>query len=73
MIRGCCVYARLMMEMYLSGMDNHTLAERTGIHYASLRRKMRGITPIKLDEAERIRTALSSHLPLEKLFEKAEG
>lgn len=71
-MRGSCVYARLMVEMYLAGMDNKTLAEKSGIHYASLRRKMRGDTPIRLDEAARIRTALGSSLSLEKLFEKVE-
>lgn len=72
-MRGTCIYARLMVEMYLAGMDNRTLAEKSGIKYASLRRKMRGDTPIRLEEAARIRTALQSNLPLEKLFEKAEG
>lgn len=72
-MRGTCVYARLMVEMYLAGMDNRMLAEKSGINYASLRRKMRGDTPIRLEEAARIRRALQSNLPLEKLFEKLEN
>jgi len=72
-MRGTCVYARLMVEMYLAGMDNRALSEKAGITYASLRRKMRGDTPVKLEEARRIRDALKSTLPVEKLFEKVEG
>lgn len=72
-MRGTCVYARLMVEMYLAGMDNRTLSEKTGITYASLRRKMRGDTPVRLEEAKRIRDALKSTLTVEKLFEKVEG
>lgn len=71
-MRGCCVYARLMVEMYLSGMDTKTLAEKSHVNYASLRRKMRGIAPFRLDEATRIRNALECSLPLEKLFERVE-
>lgn len=72
MLRGSCVYARLMVEMYLAGMDNKTLAEKSMVNYASLRRKMRGETPFRLDEAARIRDALGCGLSLEKLFERVE-
>lgn len=71
-MRGTCVYARLMVAMYLSGMDNKALAEKTGMTYSSLRRKLRGQTRINLEEAHRIRNALQCDLPLEKLFERAE-
>ena len=45
------VYLRLMAEMYLRGIDSRMLAEKTGIHYGTLRRKFRGQSPLLLDEA----------------------
>lgn len=72
MMRGTCVYARLMVQMYLAGMDNRELAEKTGMTYSSLRRKMRGETRINLEEAARIREALGCDLALDKLFERTE-
>ena len=64
------VYLRLMAEMYLRGLDSHTLAIKTGIHYGTLRRKFRGESPVTLDEALRIKAVLQCPLPLEQLFEK---
>ena len=64
------IYLRLMAEMYLRGMDSHMLAEKTGIHYGTLRRKFRGQSPLLLDEALRIKEVLQCDLPLEKLFER---
>ena len=64
------VYLRLMAEMYLRGIDSRMLAEKTGIHYGTLRRKFRGQSPILLDEAMRIKEVLQTGMPMEKLFEK---
>ena len=64
------VYLRLMAEMYLRGIDSHMLAEKTGIHYGTLRRKFRGQSPLTLDEALRMKGVLLCDLPLEKLFAK---
>ena len=69
-MRGTSTYARLMMEMYLKGMDCRSLSEKTGLTYATLRRKMRGSTPLRLEEALRIRNALGCQMPLETLFER---
>lgn len=62
------VYAQVIVQMYLQGMDSHTLAEKTGISYPSLRRKLRGDGMLRLEEALSIRQALGCDLPLEELF-----
>lgn len=64
------VYAQVMVEMYLKGMDSLTLSRKTGMSYPTLRRKLRGDGAIRLEEAMRIRSALECDLPLEKLFER---
>jgi len=71
-MRGSCIYSQLMVQMYLAGVDNKTLAQRTGITYSSLRRKLRGQTRIQLEEARLIRGALGCEMPLDQLFERAE-
>ncbi len=62
------VYARLMVEMLLQGVDSHALSEKTGMSYPTLRRKLRGDGSIRIEEAILIRSALNSELPLEQLF-----
>ena len=62
------VYAQVMVEMLLRGIDSHALSEKTGISYPTLRRKLRGEGSIRIEEAILIRSALSSDLPLEQLF-----
>ena len=65
-----CVYLRLMAEMYLRGFDSRLMAEKIGVHYGTLRRKLRGQSPLQLEEAMRMKEALQCKLPLEKLFDK---
>ena len=67
-MRGECIYLQVMVQMYLKGWTSQTLAEETGISYPSLRRKLRGVSPLQLEEARRIRQALGCDLPLETLF-----
>ncbi len=67
-----CVYMQVMVQMYLRGMDSHMLAEKAGISYPSLRRKLRGEGGLGLEEAKRIHRALGSDLSLEALFERRE-
>lgn len=71
-VRGLAIYPRLMAQMYLKGFDNKRLAEETGLTYLTLRRRLRGETTLKLSEANRIRNALGTDMPLEKLFERRE-
>ena len=66
--RGTCVYTQVMIQMCLRGWDNHDLAQKAGLNYTSLRRKLRGETALRLDEARRIQEALDCGLPLEELF-----
>ncbi len=67
-MRGDCVYLQVMVQMYLRGWDSRTLAEKTGLTYTSMRRKLRGTAPLHLEEARRIQEALDCGLSLDKLF-----
>lgn len=62
------VYAQVMVQMFLRGMDSYTLSEKTGLSYPTLRRKLRGDGCIRLEEAVLIRQALGCEMPLEELF-----
>ena len=64
------VYTCLMAQMYLQGLDSRELAQRAGLPYASLRRKMRGEGSFKLEEAVCIRKILGCNMPLEELFQR---
>ena len=72
-MKRSCIYAQVMVEMYMKGIDSHTLSRRTGLSYPTLRRKLRGDGAIRLEEALKIRLALESDLPLEQLFARREG
>ena len=67
-----CIYAQVMVQMYLNGIDSRTLAEKAGMSYPTLRRKLRGGGSITLEDALSIREALGSDMPLEKLFQHKE-
>ena len=67
-MRGDCVYMQVLVQMYLKGWDNRTLAEKTGMTYTSIRRKLRGLTPLHLEEARRIQEVLDCGLSLDQLF-----
>lgn len=71
-MRGECIYLQVLVQMYLRGLSSHELAERTGIAYPSLRRKLRGVTPLTLDEAMEIWAVLQRPMPLETLFARKE-
>ena len=72
-MKRSCIYAQVMVEMYMKGIDSHTLSRRTALSYPTLRRKLRGDGAIRLEEALKIRRALESDLPLEQLFARREG
>lgn len=67
-MRGECVYLQVMVQMYMKGWDSRMLAEKTGIKYTSMRRKLRGMAPLRLEEARLIQQALGCAMPLEELF-----
>ena len=72
-MRGQCVYLQVLVQMYMKGWNSHQLAERTGISYPSLRRKMRGASPLHLDEARKIQSVLGCGMTLDQLFAKKEN
>ena len=67
-MRGECVYLQVMVQMYLRGWDSKELAEKAGLTYTSIRRKLRGTSPLHLEEARRIQEALDCGLSLDVLF-----
>lgn len=72
-MRGECIYLQVMVQMYMKGWDSAALAEKAGIGYPSLRRKLRGASPLHLSEARRIQQALECNLTLDQLFALREG
>ena len=72
-MRGQCVYLQVLVQMYLKGWDSHQLADRAGMSYPSLRRKMRGASPLHLEEARRIQSVLNCGMTLDQLFARKEG
>lgn len=67
-MRGECVYMQVMVQMYLKGWDNRALADKAGLSYTSIRRKLRGMSPLHLEEARRIQQALNCGMSLDELF-----
>ena len=65
-----CIYGQVRVQMFLKGYDCKTLAQCAGMSYASLRRKLRGESALRLAEALAIQKALGCGLALEKLFER---
>ena len=72
-MRGQCVYLQVLVQMYLKGWNSHQLADRVGMSYPSLRRKMRGASPLQLEEAVKIQAALNCGMSLDQLFARKEG
>ena len=72
-MRGECIYLQMMVQMYLKGWDSRTLAEKAGVSYPSLRRKLRGASPLHISEARRIQQALQCGMTLDQLFALREG
>lgn len=67
-MRGDCIYMQVMVQMYLKGWDSRMLADQTGMSYQSIRRKLRGQSPLHLEEAKRIQRALNCGMSMEELF-----
>lgn len=67
-MRGDCIYMQVMVQMYLKGWDSRMLADQAGMSYTSIRRKLRGLSPLYLEEAKRIQRALNCGMSMEELF-----
>lgn len=63
------MYSNVKAELARMNLTVVDLSKKTGIRYQSLANKINGKTPLKLEEARAIKTALAVDLPLEKLFE----
>ena len=72
-MRGECVYMQVMVQMYLKGWDSRVLADKAGITYTSMRRKLRGTSPLHLEEARRIQQALDCGMSLDALFARRDN
>ena len=72
-MRGDCVYLQVLVQMYLRGWDSRVLAEKAGLTYTSVRRKLRGLSPLHLEEARRIQEALDCGLSLDALFARRDS
>ena len=73
-MRGDCVYLQVMVQMYLRGWDSRELAEKAGLSYTSIRRKLRGMSPMHLEEARSIQKALKLMLsPIHRSMRVIDG
>ena len=72
-MRGECIYLQVLVQMYLRGWNSRELAQKTGMSYTSLRRKLRGASPLMLDEARQIQRVLDCGMTLDMLFSRKEG
>lgn len=63
------MYANVKAEMARKNMTAIELSNKTGIRYQSLANKINGKSPVTLDEAKTIKTALDVDIPLDVLFE----
>ncbi len=67
-MRGNSVYPQIMIQMLLRGWDYRELAEKAGLSYTSLRRKLLGKTPLYLDDARCLQKAFDCGMSLDELF-----
>lgn len=67
-MRGDCIYMQVMVQMYLKGWDSRMLADQVGMSYTSIRRKLRGLSPLHLEDAKSIQRALNCGMSMEELF-----
>ena len=65
------MYLNVKAELARKSMTVIELSKISGIRYQSLTDKINGKSPLTLDEAKRIKTALGVDIPLEELFAKA--
>lgn len=63
------MYTNVKAELARQNMTLIELSKKTGIKYATILRKMNGMTPISLAEAKSIKTALGADMTLDELFE----
>lgn len=66
------VYVNVIVKMVEKGWEYKDLSERSGISYTSLIRKLRGRSPLSLEEAGLIRSALGCDMTLDEMFARRE-
>lgn len=64
------MFQNLKTEMARSGVSRADLAEKLGVKYLTLSKKINGENDFKLGECLAIKEALNSPLPIEELFAK---
>ena len=66
------MFTILKAEMVKNHVNAVTLGEMCGMKPSAIYSRLNGKTPITLDEADLIKKALNSDLPIEELFQKEE-
>lgn len=64
------MFQNLKTEMARAGVSRADLAEKLGVKYLTLSKKINGENDFKLGECLAIKAALNSPLPIEELFAK---
>ena len=64
------MFQNLKTEMARAGVSRADLAEKLGVKYLTLSKKINGENDFKLGECLAIKAALNSPLPIEELFKK---
>lgn len=72
-MRDKSIYPQLQFQLYMKHMNSKDLSEAVAINYITLRQKLCGKHDFNLREAIRIKNALCTDIPLEKLFATGEG
>lgn len=62
------MYPNLKAEMARRGITASALSEKTEIPYSTLTPKLRGESPVTVREAQIIKAAIGTDLPLDELF-----
>lgn len=69
---GECMYFEVLKQCHIKKMNMAKLAEKSNIAYVTLRRKLRGVQHMYLDDAFAIQKALDCGLTIDQLFKKEE-
>lgn len=62
------MYPNLRAELARRGITIKELSKRTGISYSTLAPKVRGFGSFSVDDADKVRAAVGTNMPLEVLF-----
>ncbi len=62
------MYANVKAELARKNMSIVDLSNKTGIRYQTLADKIRGDSPMTVDDALKIKQAIGVNMPIEELF-----